>query len=89
MFCKFLLAMEMCVTAPCKNGAKCEDVAGGYHCHCTGKYYGRNCADSMYLSMTLIYITFLKNQSKQSTFYETALLLCRASRLSLLGYAYR
>lgn len=28
---------------PCKNDAKCEELADGYICHCTAGFKGQNC----------------------------------------------
>ena len=38
-----------CSPNPCKNGAKCLDLAEGYHCLCASGYNGSNCETSNYL----------------------------------------
>ena len=35
--------IDECVPAPCKNGATCVDLVGGYRCDCVPGYTGSNC----------------------------------------------
>ena len=35
------------VQKPCKNGAQCTNIVGGYHCKCSGGFKGKNCDEGM------------------------------------------
>ena len=37
------LEINECESAPCYNGATCEDLVGGYECQCVEQYYGDQC----------------------------------------------
>ena len=32
-----------CLSFPCHNNATCEDIVGGYVCHCMTGWTGENC----------------------------------------------
>ncbi|KIH66043.1 EGF-like domain protein [Ancylostoma duodenale] len=37
-----------CVTAPCKNGARCETTSGrDYRCHCAAGFHGKDCENEI------------------------------------------
>lgn len=35
------------VQKPCKNGAQCTNIVGGYHCKCSGGFKGKNCDEGV------------------------------------------
>ena len=35
--------IKECASSPCHFGGSCEDLIGGYKCHCTAPYEGVNC----------------------------------------------
>ncbi|XP_067043371.1 uncharacterized protein [Acropora muricata] len=35
------------VQKPCKNGAQCTNIVGGYHCKCSGGFKGKNCDEDI------------------------------------------
>ena len=40
------LEVNECESSPCKNGAACRDMVGGYRCYCLAGYTGNNCDTS-------------------------------------------
>ncbi|RCN53795.1 EGF-like domain protein [Ancylostoma caninum] len=39
---------DACVTAPCKNGARCETTSGrDYRCHCAAGFHGKDCENEI------------------------------------------
>ncbi|KIH44584.1 EGF-like domain protein, partial [Ancylostoma duodenale] len=37
-----------CVTAPCKNGVRCETTSGrDYRCHCAAGFHGKDCENEI------------------------------------------
>ena len=39
----FMAEILECASSPCKHGGSCEDLIGGYKCHCTAAFEGVNC----------------------------------------------
>lgn len=44
---KNLFNINECETNPCKNGASCLDLFGGYLCQCSDGWNGKNCDQDM------------------------------------------
>ena len=40
--------IKECESSPCQFGGSCEDLIGGYKCHCTAPYEGVNCEKREY-----------------------------------------
>ena len=40
--------INSCESSPCQFGGSCEDLIGGYKCHCTAPYEGVNCEKREY-----------------------------------------
>ena len=43
LFLILCIEIKECASSPCWFGGSCEDLIGGYKCHCTAPYEGVNC----------------------------------------------